>query len=76
MEQFDPNPKYYEVIDMEVFEIMEKLLTKEEFRGFIKGNILKYRLRIGNKEDQPIEKEMVKIKEYEKKLREIKQLPF
>ena len=35
----------------------------EELKGFIKGNILKYRLRMGHKDD--IQKELDKIRVYE-----------
>ena len=48
---------------VEPIKVMEKLFTKEELKGFIKGNILKYRLRMGHKDD--IQKEMDKIRVYE-----------
>tara|TARA_S200002703_G_C3737346_1_gene226704 strand:+ start:556 stop:822 length:267 start_codon:yes stop_codon:yes gene_type:complete len=53
--QYDPvnKPKHYMLFpDMEAIELIEKVLSPAEFRGFMKGNILKYRLRAGNK-DQP-----------------------
>ena len=28
-------------------DIMKKVLTDEEYKGFLKGNILKYQLRLG-----------------------------
>ena len=35
---------------IEPFTLMERLLTAEEFIGFIKGNCIKYSLRAGRKE--------------------------
>lgn len=56
--------KHYELWnDLEVIELIEKVLTKEELIGACKFNILKYRLRIGNKDDAV--KELQKIKDYE-----------
>lgn len=43
------------------------VLTPEEFRGFLKGNILKYSVRCGHK-DAPL-KEAAKIEQYSKWLR-------
>lgn len=55
--------KHYLEAVVEPIKVMEKLFTKEELKGFIKGNILKYRLRMGHKDD--IQKEMDKIRVYE-----------
>ena len=51
----------------EVIELIEKVLTKEELIGACKFNILKYRLRVGNKDE--IGKELQKIKDYENYLK-------
>ena len=60
--------KHYELWnDLEVIELIEKVLTKEELIGACKFNILKYRLRIGNKDDAV--KELQKIKDYENYLK-------
>ena len=58
----EDNKHYLESV-VEPIKVMEKLFTKEELKGFIKGNILKYRLRMGHKDD--IQKEMDKIRVYE-----------
>lgn len=55
--------KHYLESVVEPIKVMEKLFTKEELKGFIKGNILKYRLRMGHKDD--IQKEVDKIRVYE-----------
>ena len=54
-------PNHYQLFpDMEVIEAIKKLLTPEELEGYIKGNVLKYRLRAGKKDntEQDIKKAM------------------
>ena len=63
VEEHDNHDKHYLESVVEPIKVMEKLFTKEELKGFIKGNILKYRLRMGHKDD--IQKEMDKIRVYE-----------
>lgn len=45
------NPNHYKLngLDIEVIQLIKAVLTKEEFRGFLKGNIIKYNLRAGKK---------------------------
>ena len=48
------NPSHYKIElkdgrEVEVVEIIEAVLTEEEFKGFIKGNAIKYNLRAGKK---------------------------
>lgn len=62
-EEDNNHDKHYLEAVVEPIKVMEKLFTKEELKGFIKGNILKYRLRMGHKDD--IQKEMDKIRVYE-----------
>lgn len=63
VEEYAKHDKHYLEAVVEPIKVMEKLFTKEELKGFIKGNILKYRLRMGHKDD--IQKEMDKILVYE-----------
>jgi hypothetical protein len=59
-----PESNHYELWeDVEAIDIIEKNLTKEELIGACKFNILKYQLRIGNKDD--VLKEVSKIKTYQ-----------
>lgn len=47
------NPSHYQVDGIpEAIEIMEHLMTKEQFEGFLWGNILKYAYRYGRKGDK------------------------
>ena len=52
--------KHYQILDQQPIEIMQVLLTPDEFRGFLKGNVIKYALR---KKDSEV-KDMEKIAQY------------
>jgi hypothetical protein len=41
--------KHYQVRFMQPIEIMQDFMTPEQLIGFLRGNIIKYVLRIGNK---------------------------
>jgi hypothetical protein len=43
------HPPHYMVGGIETIKFIEAKLTKEEFVGYLKGNVLKYGSRIGNK---------------------------
>ena len=59
--------KHYEIWkDFEAIDVLKNCLTRDEFIGFLKGNILKYQLRLGKKDD--VSKEIEKIKDYQNEL--------
>ena len=44
------NPAHYQLFpDVEAIDVIKAALTSDEFAGYLKGNILKYRLRAGDK---------------------------
>ena len=48
------HPKHYNLFaddSLESIDAIRILLTPEEFKGFLKGNVLKYRFRAGGKDD-------------------------
>lgn len=53
----------------EVIDVLKNTLTPEELQGFLKGNILKYRLRAGKKDDAA--KDLAKAEHYAGLLREL-----
>ena len=55
---------HYVLAIVEPIKVMQALFSTEELKGFLKGNILKYRLRLGHKDE--VEKELDKIRVYEK----------
>ena len=45
------NPSHYQILeDVEAISVIASAMTKAEFKGYCLGNILKYRLRAGNKD--------------------------
>lgn len=44
-------PSHYSFLGEQVLDYIERELTPEEFKGYLKGNIMKYRLRAGKKHD-------------------------
>ncbi len=61
------NSKQYTSLNIEPWTIMEKDFTRDEFIGFLKGNIIKYCLRKKGSDLQDFEK----IEHYAKKLQEV-----
>lgn len=46
------NPKHYKLFqDVEVIDVIASSMSESEFKGYCLGNILKYRLRAGKKDD-------------------------
>lgn len=65
-------PNHYQLFPgmKDTFEIHKAYLTREEFIGWIKGTILKYKMRIGEKPGEDYQREMDKINVYRKVLHE------
>lgn len=59
---------HYTDMQIQPWDVMEAVLTEEEFIGFLKGNIIKYSLRSGRKagESHDIDKAL----HYREKLRQ------
>lgn len=55
---------YASMIGLEPIELMQLVLTYDEFVGFLKGNIIKYTLRAGKKQGEAAEKDVAKAKRY------------
>lgn len=43
------SPKHYQGAGMQVIDVLKAFLSAEEFKGYLKGNILKYQLRCEKK---------------------------
>ena len=56
-------------LDIDSIDIIKAFLTKEEYIGALKFNILKYQLRLGKKDC--IESDMEKIEDYKRELNSI-----
>ena len=60
---------HYQHTLLQPLEIMQRIMTPEEFKGFLKGNILKYSICGGNKQGEPAEKDLGKVETYSRWLR-------
>lgn len=49
---------------VEPIELMQSILTPEEFKGFLKGNAIKYAFRAGRKAGESAEKDKTKFHVY------------
>ena len=60
---------HYKDMGMQPWEVMENVLTSEEFEGFLKGNVIKYSMRQGKKEGSD---DANKAQHYLMKLKEVR----
>jgi hypothetical protein len=58
---------HYKDMGMQPWAVMEAVLTPEEFRGFLKGNVIKYAMRQGKKDSD----DSNKARHYAVKLAEV-----
>lgn len=57
------SPKHYQIFpDTEAIEVIASVLTQQQFYGYCLGNTLKYRLRVGKKDD--VLQELAKADKY------------
>lgn len=64
-----PTPAYYREMEYEPIEVIQSVMTDEQFEGFLWGNIIKYAMRYGKKEDKV--KTAEKIENYARWLKEL-----
>lgn len=58
---------HYKDMTVQPWEVMEAIMTREEFVGFLKGNIIKYSMRQGRKDSDDARK----CQHYIQKLNEV-----
>ena len=59
-----PNPHYDLWPNTQAIDVIHATLTPEEFRGYLKGNMLKYKPRAGDKVGQPADRDLGKARHY------------
>jgi len=59
---FAKDAVHYQILEQQPIEIMQALMSPEQFFGFCWGNVIKYALRCGNKDSRA--KEMQKVAQY------------
>ena len=71
-------PDHYKNYSKEVIDMMVDVYGKENTAIFCEMNAFKYRMRMGTKPDQPIERDLQKEKWYLSKCKELTEykLPF
>lgn len=57
-------PYHYNWLKKEVIDIIKDSLSEEEFKGYLKGNILKYSLRAGLKDYNKLNEDLEKRNVY------------
>lgn len=67
-DDFQVSGNHYKDMPIQPWTLMEAVLTPEEFRGFLKGNVIKYSLRAGRKEGTD---DAGKARHYMQKLKEV-----
>jgi len=65
------NPNHYKKGSKEVWEMMVAIWGKEAFIMHCEMTAFKYRMRVGEKPEQPIERDLEKAKWYEAKAKEL-----
>lgn len=59
---------HYKDMPMQPWDVMQAVLSPEEFRGYLKGNVLKYAMRAGRKDGSD---DAGKAQHYRQKLAEV-----
>jgi len=59
---------HYKDMPMQPWEVMASVLSREEFIGFLRGNVIKYAMRAGRKEGSD---DANKARHYQQKLNEV-----
>ena len=73
MEKYDYiNPNHYKKGSKEVIDMMVAIWGKEYVSVHCEITAFKYRMRLGSKPDQPIERDLEKAKWYEEKAKELR----
>ena len=66
------NPDHYKSSTKEVWEMMVDIWGVDAFISHCEMCAFKYRQRLGNKPDQPIERDLEKARWYERKAKELR----
>ena len=59
---------HYKDMPMQPWDVMQALMSADQFEGFLRGNIIKYSMRAGRKEGS---NDAEKARHYIQKLREV-----
>lgn len=65
------NPNHYKQYPMEVIDMMIAIFGKESTRIYCLMTAFKYRMRLGNKPAEPVDRDVEKMRWYENKAKEL-----
>jgi hypothetical protein len=68
------NPEHYKSYHKETWEMMIDIWGVDRYISYCEMNAFKYRMRLGKKPDQPIERDIEKAMWYEQKVKEIREI--
>lgn len=68
------NPEHYKGFSKEVIDMMVDIWGKRAVSTYCEINSFKYRMRVGNKPDQPVTRDLKKAKWYIDKSRELREV--
>lgn len=70
------NPSHYKKGDKQVYEMMIDIWGVNAYIKHCEMCAFKYRMRLGEKPDQPVERDLDKARWYETKAKELKESPY
>lgn len=56
--------EHYQNSALQPIQVMQRIMSKEQFYGFLMGNFIKYSMRMSHKKSESIEKEKEKARQY------------
>ena len=66
------NPSHYKLGSKETFEMMIDIWVKDAFIKHCEMTSFKYRMRVGTKPNEPIERDLSKARWYESKAKQLR----
>lgn len=70
------NPSHYKKGDKQVYEMMIDIWGVDAYIKHCEMCAFKYRMRLGEKPDQPVERDLDKARWYETKAKELREFPY
>lgn len=70
------NPDHYKSFSKETIEMMIDIYGKNKVADYCEINAFKYKMRLGSKPGQPLERDLEKANWYLEKAKELRDLPF
>lgn len=70
------NPSHYKKGDKQVYEMMIDIWGVDTYIKHCEMCAFKYRMRLGEKPDQPVERDLDKARWYETKAKELREFPY